>query len=84
MSQELFIINNIALRVNPTDIQVFDQRFADSVSSIRDISTYSVSSTAAIATYVVTMAFDLDIESDVKRLVSLCAQLEKYPFVFIK
>ena len=84
MSQELFIINNLALRVNPTDIQVFDQRFSDSVSAIRDVSTYSVSSNSAIATYVVTMAFDLDEPSDQKSLVSLCTQLEKYPFVFIK
>ena len=84
MSQELFIINNLVLRVNPTDIQVFDQRFSDSVSAIRDVSTYSVSSNSAIATYVVTMAFDLDVASDQKLLVSLCTQLEKYPFVFIK
>lgn len=83
-AQEEFIINDIILRVNATDIQVFDQKFTDSYSAIRNNSTYSISSNASIATYVSTLAFDLDNEDDLFNLVKLCTQLCKYPFLFIK
>ena len=82
--QEEFIINDILLRINATDIQVFDQKFTDSYASIRNNSTFSVSSNASIATYVSTLAFDLDNENDFFNLVKLCTELCKYPFVFIK
>lgn len=62
--QEEFIINDVLLRINATDIQVFDQKFTDSYASIRNNSTFSVSSNASIATYVSTLAFDLDNEND--------------------
>lgn len=83
-AQEEFIINDIILRVNATDIQVFDQKFTDSYSAIRNNSTYSISSNASIATYVSTLAFDLDNEDNLFNLVKLCTQLCKYPFLFIK
>ena len=83
-NQEEFIINDILLRINATDIQVFDQKFTDSYASIRNNSTFSVSSNASIATYVSTLAFDLDNENDFFNLVKLCTELCKYPFVFIK
>ena len=82
--QEEFIINDVLLRINATDIQVFDQKFTDSYASIRNNSTFSVSSNASIATYVSTLAFDLDNENDFFNLVKLCTELCKYPFVFIK
>ena len=81
---ELFILNDVILRINPTDIQVFDQRYTDSYSAIRYNSTYSVSSTSSLATYVVTHVFDIDNEIDTNDLIKICSQLSKYPFVFIK
>lgn len=83
-AQEEFIINDILLRINATDIQVFDQKFTDSYSAIRDMSTLSVSSTASLATYVVTLAFDTDNNTDRDNLIKLSTELSKYPFLFIK
>ena len=83
-AQEEFIINDILLRINATDIQVFDQKFTDSYSAIRDMSTLSVSSTASLATYAVTLAFDTDNNTDRDNLIKLSTELSKYPFLFIK
>lgn len=84
IQQEQFILNDITLRVNATDIQVFDQRFTDTYATIRENTTLSMSSTAALATYVVTFAFDLDNNEDKDNLIKASAELAKYPFVFIK
>ena len=84
IQQEQFILNDITLRVNATDIQVFDQRFTDTYPTIRENTTLSMSSTAALATYVVTFAFDLDNNEDKDNLIKASAELAKYPFVFIK
>lgn len=84
LDQENFILNDIILRVNPTDIQSFDQKFVDTETFIRENSTHSYSSVSSIATYSVTIAFDLNNAEDKNNAVAVCAELSKYPFVFIK
>lgn len=84
MSTEQFIINDITLRVNPTDIQAFNQKFVDVSTFIRENSTYAYSSNSAVATYSVTIAFNLNSQIDVNNLIKLSVELRKYPFVWIK
>ena len=84
MTQETFSINDITLRVNPTDIQIFNQKFVDSQTFIRENSTYSYTSNSAIAIYSTTIAFDMTNEEDVRNLILLSTELSKYPYVWIK
>ena len=81
--QEQFILNDIILRINPIDIQAFDQKFVERQTFIRENSTHAYSSKAALATYVATFAFDLNNAEDKQNLVSVCTELTKYPFIFV-
>ena len=84
MIQETFSINDITLRINPTDIQIFNQKLVDSQTFIRENSTYSYTSNSAVAIYSTTIAFDMTNEEDVRNLVLLSTELTKYPYVWIK
>ena len=81
--QEQFILNDIILRINPIDIQAFDQKFVERQTFIRENSTHAYSSKAALATYVATFAFDLNNAEDKQNLVSVCTELTKYPFILV-
>lgn len=79
-----FIINDVSLRVFPTDITVMEKRYTDTAQFVRDHATYSVHSKFARTRYNVIIAFDLGVREDLDNLVKLLSEFDKYPFAFIK
>lgn len=84
MTSNKFYINDIELNVAPTDITAREDRAVSSRSFLRDNGNYSFMSKFAKTVYSVSITFDLNNPSDVSNLSRLSAQLNKYPFVFIK
>ena len=81
MSEE-FIINDISLRVAPTDINAVQQRNLTSSQFIRDDASYTHKNKFPYCAFDVVIAFD--IHSERTTLAHLLAELDKYPFAFIK
>ena len=81
---EDFIINNIKLSVNPTDIVGVQKRNLKTYQYIRDDSSYTTKSKFLKNLYTVVVSFDSADSIQLKKLAYLCTELDKYPFAFIK
>ena len=80
---ESFIINDILVGINPTDMFKQSDRMVEEYSFVRSRSTYSIGSKYAKDAVIVTTSFDLGDLEQVKTLSKLITQVDKYPFVFI-
>lgn len=83
MSEE-FVINDIRLKVNPTDITTVQKRNVASSEFIRDDSSYAFKSKFAYTSFNVIMAFNVHDSGELDNLVRLCTELDGYPFAFIR
>lgn len=81
---ESFLINGLKLRVNPTDIQVFNNKNPEIVGMMRSDKPYVFASKFVNGRVAIYIAFDLQNAVDQANLISLSTYLDLYPFVFIK
>jgi hypothetical protein len=83
-NEESMIINGLRLRVNPTDIQVFADKNPEIVPMMRSAKSYVYASQHVKGKINIWIAFDGTNEIDTSNLISLCAYMDLYPFIFIK
>ncbi|MDB4533407.1 transglycosylase SLT domain-containing protein [Vicingaceae bacterium] len=87
---EVVILNNIALKVNPTDIVAREKRRVIDEEYIRENSVFAQNSKYAETTFSITLEFNLDdeiakmIDKDyLPAYLKLLCQLDNYPFLFV-
>jgi hypothetical protein len=81
---EIIAINDVTLKVNPTDINVIVNRFVEEMDLVRESSPFSFSSPHGYTSFTLTLAFDIANKSSVYDLVKISTQLDKFPFLWIK
>jgi hypothetical protein len=81
---EQFVINDITLRVNPTDITTVQKRNVATSEFMRDDSSYAYKSKFAHTAFNVIMTFDVTNSEELDNLIRLCTELDGYPFAFIR
>jgi len=91
--KEVFIINDVTLDVNPSDIRLIDDTYAMRESYLRSNAVFSHKSKYASSKIVVTIPvqskdinnlFSYKDYSDLSGIVKVIIQLNNYPFCFIK
>ncbi len=91
--KEVFIINDVTLDVNPSDIRLIDDTYAMRESYLRSNAVFSHKSKYASSKIVVTIPvqskdinnlFSYKDYSDLSGIVKVIVQLNNYPFCFIK
>lgn len=83
MSETIYINNN-KLDINPTDIQIVTNRYSDSFDLAREDTAYAFTSTHGYTSVSMTLAFNLNDKAQVRKLVNIYTQMDRFPFVWIK
>lgn len=81
---EILTINDIFLRVQPTDIQTLENKSPETVGMLRSSKSFTYASKFVKGSVFIVLAFDINNEVDRINMVKLCTYIDLYPFLFVK
>lgn len=81
---ELVAINDVILTVNPTDINIVTNRFVEDMDLVRESCPFTFSSPHGYTNFTMAISIDSTSNTEIYKLIKICTELDKFPFVWIK